>query len=165
MLLTPGTGVCKPACGKQAARYRQMAAAVDEAAQTNPTVSPFDPAVREMRLLCCASGVANTGQRLWSTARAFDVIVLMKRRCNFASSLIHPRSTGSLGVHDHAAAETCLHTDYEQELVLLFAKVQRGMRQGAKQKRMLLIVSRSSPSSWACSFVSNAVCFAVRALR
>ena len=47
LLLTPGTGVCKPAGGKPAARYRQMAAAVDEAAQTNPTVSPFDPAVRD----------------------------------------------------------------------------------------------------------------------
>ena len=47
LLLTPGTGVCKPADGKPAARYRQMAAAVDEAAQTNPTVSPFDPAVRD----------------------------------------------------------------------------------------------------------------------
>ena len=43
----PGTGVCKPASGKPAARYRQMAAAVDEAAQTIPTVSPFDPAVRD----------------------------------------------------------------------------------------------------------------------
>lgn len=86
LLLTPGTGVCKPACGKQAARYRQMAAAVDEAAQTDPTVSPFDPAVREMRLLCCASGVANTGQWLWSSARAFDVIVLMEQRCNLTSS-------------------------------------------------------------------------------
>lgn len=58
LLLTPGTGVCKPACGKQAARYRQMAAAVDEAAQTDPTVSPFDPAVREsaitlLRFGCC----------------------------------------------------------------------------------------------------------------
>ena len=28
-----------------------MAAAVDEAAQTMPTVSPFDPAVRDLRML------------------------------------------------------------------------------------------------------------------
>ena len=47
MLLTLGMGVCKPAGGKPAARYRQMAAAVDETAQTIPTVSPFDPAVRD----------------------------------------------------------------------------------------------------------------------
>ena len=45
--LTPGTGVCKPAGGRPAARYRQMAAAVDDSAQTIPTVSPFDPAVRD----------------------------------------------------------------------------------------------------------------------
>ena len=47
LLLSPGTGVCKPTRDRRAARYRRMAAAVDEAAQTIPTVSPFDPAVRE----------------------------------------------------------------------------------------------------------------------
>ena len=47
LLLTPGMGVCKPAGGRPAARYRRTAAAVDETAQTNPTVSPFDPAVRD----------------------------------------------------------------------------------------------------------------------
>ena len=50
LLLTPGTGICKPACGIQTARYRQRAAAVDEAAQTIPTVSPFNPAVREVAI-------------------------------------------------------------------------------------------------------------------
>ena len=40
-------GVRKPASGKLAVRYRQKATAVDEAAQTIPTVSPFDPAVRD----------------------------------------------------------------------------------------------------------------------
>ena len=54
LLLTPGTGVCRPTDSKPAARYRQTAAAVDEAAQTNPTVPPFDPAVRviAIALLC-----------------------------------------------------------------------------------------------------------------
>lgn len=47
LLLTPGMGVCKLTGGRPAARYRQMAAAVDEAAQTILTVSPFDPAVRD----------------------------------------------------------------------------------------------------------------------
>ena len=36
--------------------------------------------------------------------------------------------------------------------------------QGANLTRMLLIVSRSSPSSWTLSLLSNAVCFWLRAL-
>lgn len=68
LLLTPGTGVCKPARGKRAARYRRMAAAVDEAAQTNPTVSPFDPAVRDdaiipLRFRCCQHRSTTLGSR------------------------------------------------------------------------------------------------------
>ncbi len=47
LLLTPGTGVCKSVSGKPAARYRQMVTAVDGAAQAIPTVSPFNPAVRD----------------------------------------------------------------------------------------------------------------------
>jgi len=47
LLLSPGTGVRKPASGKLVAQYRRTAAAVDETAQTNPTLSPFDPAVRD----------------------------------------------------------------------------------------------------------------------
>ena len=43
----PAQGVCKPTGGKSAARYQQRAATVDETAQTTPTVSPFDPAVRD----------------------------------------------------------------------------------------------------------------------
>ena len=58
LLLTPGTGICRPTDSKPAARYRQTAAAIDEAAQTNPTVPPFDPAVRDvaialLRFRCC----------------------------------------------------------------------------------------------------------------
>lgn len=46
LLLTPRTGIYKPASGRLAARYRRTAAG-DEAAQTSPTVSPFYPAVQD----------------------------------------------------------------------------------------------------------------------
>lgn len=39
------------------------------------------------------------------------------------------------------------------------------VRQGANRIRMLLIVSRSSPSSCTRSFMSNATCFLLRVLR
>jgi len=62
---TPGTGICKPARDSQTPRYRQMAAAVDEAAQTDPTVPPFDPAVRDnLRLLRRTSDAAIIYQHL-----------------------------------------------------------------------------------------------------
>mgnify|MGYP007123095162 CR=1 FL=1 len=76
----PGMGVCKPASGKLAARYRQMVAAVDETAQAIPTVSPLTLRYGTMRLLRCASGVACAGQWPWVPARTFDVIVLTEQR-------------------------------------------------------------------------------------
>ena len=76
-----------------------------------------------MRLLRCASGAANTGQWLRDSARTFDMIVLTKWECCPASFPV-PHSAGSLCVQCHAAAESHLHTDYEQELVPLFVKVQ-----------------------------------------
>ncbi len=44
-----------------------------------PQYPPLTLRYGTMRLLCCASGVANTGQRPWGSARTFDIIVLTGR--------------------------------------------------------------------------------------
>ena len=58
-----------------------------------------------------------------------------------------------------------LHTEYERELVPLFVKVLGIAGQGANWKMILLIVARSSPTSWALNFISSFTCFLLRALR
>ncbi len=58
-----------------------------------------------------------------------------------------------------------LHTDYEQEPILLFFKVQCFNAQGANWRRILSIVARSSPVSCALNFTSSAACRAVSFLR
>ena len=102
LLLSPGTGVRKPTGGRPATQYRRTAAAVDETAQINLTVFPFDPAVRDHAIALLRFGCCLRRSRLRGPARAFDVIVLTEQRCvpPFPASC----SAGSLCVQSHAAA-------------------------------------------------------------
>ena len=121
----PGTGVCKPASGKLAARYRQMVAAVDETAQAIPTVSPFDPAVRDhaialLRFGRCLRRSMALGSRSYLRCDRFDGTEIRSHPPS-----LHLCPAGSPCVQSHAAAKSYLHTDYEWELVPLFIKVQK----------------------------------------
>ena len=96
--------------GKPAARYRQMAAAVDGAAQTILTVSPFDPAVRDDAIAPLRFGRCQCRSTAWIPARTRDLIFDGR---SIARSQ-HQRA-GSLRVHSNTAAELYLHTDCKQD--------------------------------------------------
>ena len=101
-----------------------MAAAVDEAAQTDPPVSPFYPAVRVIAVRPAMIAALPTPSGHPGVARTFDAIVLTDRERQRITSLRLPHPQAVLAIGWPRRMQH-LHTDYKRELVPLFVKVQK----------------------------------------
>lgn len=162
LLLTPGTGVCKPNTARwrdTGRRRRQLTKLPIPIPQYLPFTLRYGCLRRIPRLRRCHAPDSHAG-----IALAFDAIGLTGRNRGKSPPFAVPsRRQSWRGMAD--AGCNHLHTDYEQEPVLLFFKVQWFDAQGANWQRMLSIVARSSPVSCALNFTSSAACRAVSFLR
>ncbi len=162
LLLTPGTGVCKPGMAYQrdTNRWRRQ---VTKLPIPIPQYLPFTLRYGFLRciprLRRCHTPDSHAG-----VARAFDVIGLTGRGRGLSPPFAVPgRRQSWRGMAD--AGYNHLHTGYEREPVPLFVKVQWITAQGANWWRILSSVARSSPVSCALNFTSSAACRAVNFLR
>lgn len=162
LLLTPGTGVCKPNTARWRdtnRRRRQLTKLPIPIPQYLPFTLRYGCLRHIPRLRRCHAPDSHAG-----IARAFDAISLTGRNRGKSPPFAVPgRRQSWRGMAD--AGCNHLHTDYEQEPVLLFFKVQWVNAQGANWRRILSIVARSSPVSSALNFTSSAACRAVSFLR
>ena len=123
LLLTPGTGVCKPAYRQRDTdRWRRQ---VTRLPRPIPQYPPLTLRYGKVRLLHCALVATHTSQQALRSARAFEYGSEHWRLCL--------RFLDAVSMQTVFASKTCttaeldLHTESKQELALLFVKVQRGI--------------------------------------
>ena len=107
---------------------------------------------QDIAVLMCSYPIETVRGRYGGGVKIADGFYLYRKKLT-ARQAVPGRRQSWRGMAD--AGCNHLHTDYEQEPILLFFKVQCFNAQGANWRRILSIVARSSPVSCALNFTSS----------